>query len=160
MERQACEIRLRAERRAGQLLAEMEKAKGGAQPGVGRRGMPSQESSALPQRTLGDLGISHNQSSQWQKLAKVPDDEFEKALQSERPSTSGIIAASAPKPEPRKNAVNDHALWLWGRLNDIDTPDGPKRLRMVAGTQVAEREGRIVRHAQSERYAVILQAER
>ncbi len=42
----------------------------------------------------------------------------------------------------------------------IDTPDGPKRLCMVVGTHVGEREGRMVQRAQSERYAVILQAER
>ncbi len=30
----------------------------------------------------------------------------------------------------------------------IDTPDGPKRLRMVAGTYVGEREGKMVRHAE------------
>ncbi len=66
------------------------------------------------------MGISYDQSSQWQKLAKVPDDEFEDSVRAERPSTSAIIAASAPKPEPKKNAVCDHALWLWGRLNDIE----------------------------------------
>jgi hypothetical protein len=32
-ERQCCEIRLRAERKAGQLLAAMDKAKGAAKPG-------------------------------------------------------------------------------------------------------------------------------
>jgi len=42
----------------------------------------------------------------------------------------------------------------------IDTPVGPKRLRMVAGSYVGEWEGRMVRRAQSERYAVILQTER
>ncbi len=42
----------------------------------------------------------------------------------------------------------------------IDTLDGPNRLRMVEGARVGEREGRIVRHAQSEQYAVILQAEK
>ncbi len=42
----------------------------------------------------------------------------------------------------------------------IDTPGGPKRLRMVTGTYVAEHEGKMVRHGQSERYAVVLQAER
>ena len=42
----------------------------------------------------------------------------------------------------------------------IDTPDGPKRLRMVAGTRVGEREVKMVRHPKFERYAVILQAER
>ena len=52
---------------------------------------------------------------------------------------------------------------LRGILRDalvlIDTPDGPKRLRMVAGSYVGEREGRMVRRGQSERYAVILQPE-
>ncbi len=42
----------------------------------------------------------------------------------------------------------------------IDTPDGPKRLRMVVGTHVAERDGKIVPHPAYERYAVILQTER
>ena len=42
----------------------------------------------------------------------------------------------------------------------IDTPDGLKRLRMVAGSYVGEQEGKMVRRGQSERYAVILQAER
>lgn len=115
MERQACEIRLRAERRSGQLLKEMDKAEGG-RPSENR----SKETTGFPQRTLSDLGISKDQSSQWQKLAKIPEDEFEEAVRAERPSTSGIIAASAPRPEPKKNAVDDHALWFWGRLLDIE----------------------------------------
>jgi len=115
MERQACEIRLRAERRAGQLLAEMEKAKGS--PGNQHTGPVER---ADRSKTLPELGISRDQSSQWQKLAKIPEEEFEEAVRAERPSTSGIIAASAPRPEPKKNAVDDHALWLWGRLNDIE----------------------------------------
>jgi len=117
LERQACEIRLRAERRSGQLLAEMEKAKGTAGSGSNQHEVWSHRSTAP---VLSDLGISKDQSSQWQKLAKVPDEEFEEAVRAERPSTSGIIAASAPRPEPKKNAVSDHALWLWGRLNDIE----------------------------------------
>ena len=48
-ERRACEIRLRAERKAGQLLAKMEKAKGTA--GAGR---PSPNGAP----TVSDLGIS------------------------------------------------------------------------------------------------------
>ena len=108
-ERQACEIRLRAERKAGQLLSEMEKAKGGdpRPPPVAVGGPP----------TLADLGVSYNQSSQWQKLAAVPDDEFETALDAERPTTNGIIAAHA---EPRQTTVDPRALWLWGRLLDFE----------------------------------------
>jgi hypothetical protein len=60
-ERQACEIRLRAERRPGQLLKQREKAKGAAQPGVGRKGaagMPSSDTTALS-----ELGISRAAST-------------------------------------------------------------------------------------------------
>lgn len=114
-ERQACEIRLRAERRAGQILAETQKAKGAARPGG--RPTPCKESSALPERTLADEGISHRQSSDWQKLASVPKETFDKAVAEPRATTSGIIAAHAsPKP---KDAVNAQALWLWGRLLDF-----------------------------------------
>src|SRR3954464_5379765 len=63
-ERRACEIRLRAERRAGQLLRDMEKLKG----------RPGKASSAT---MLSDLGISYDQSSNWQQLADVPEDDFE-----------------------------------------------------------------------------------
>lgn len=70
-ERKACEIRLRAERRTGQLLAEREKAKGAAQPGTNRGMTPSQAASAS--KPLAELGISYTQSSRWQKLAAISD---------------------------------------------------------------------------------------
>jgi len=89
-------VGLRAERRAGQLLAEMKKKQGAAGAGSNQHEVQSHRSTAP---VLADLGISKDQSSQWQKLAKVPDEEFEEAVSAERPSTSGIIAASAPRPE-------------------------------------------------------------
>jgi hypothetical protein len=54
--RRACEIRLRAERKAGQLLAET----------VQRGGSKSRES------TLNKVGISKDQSSRWQQRAPRP----------------------------------------------------------------------------------------
>jgi hypothetical protein len=71
-EPKACEIRLRAERKAGQMIATMEKAKGSAQPGAGRRGADGMPSRTV--RPLSNLGISHNQSSRWQKLAAIPEE--------------------------------------------------------------------------------------
>jgi hypothetical protein len=71
-ERQACEIRLRAERRAGQLISDMDKAKGGRPTET-----PNTMSGVLP---LAELGISHKQSSDWQKLAAIPVDTFEADL--------------------------------------------------------------------------------
>lgn len=110
-ERQACEIRLRAERKAGQLLRARDKAKGGQpyQSGhmIGSGPVP-----------LAELGISRNQSSQWQRLARVPDDEFERHLAADRPTTNGIVSAHAPEPAP--DAVDPRALWLWGRLRDFE----------------------------------------
>jgi len=69
-ERRACEIRLRAERKAGQLLATGEKNKGTAQP-----------TRSSDTTTLRDLGISKDQSSKWQQLAGVPERQFEAAGQ-------------------------------------------------------------------------------
>jgi hypothetical protein len=71
-ERRACEIRLRAERKAGQLLSSIEKAKGG-QPYQSHGVTGSDETVA----TLNELGVSKNQSSRWQQLAAVPEAEFE-----------------------------------------------------------------------------------
>lgn len=103
-ERRACEIRLRAERKAGQLLTTMDRA---------GRGKPAKTSDAT---TLNDLGISRDQSSRWQQLANVPEEEFEVALAApEKPSTNGIIQGQRTQ-EP----MNPKALWLWGRLRDFE----------------------------------------
>jgi hypothetical protein len=113
-ERSACEIRLRAERRVGQLLAEMDKAKGAAEPGTNRGATRSHADTASP-RTLSDMGISKTQSARWQQLAAVPETQFEAALASpDKPTTTGII--SPPKQEP----MDPRALWLWGRLRDFE----------------------------------------
>ena len=113
-ERQACEIRLRAERRAGQLLAERDKAKGGGDQRAEQR---SHAATGAPE-TLAELGISKTQSSRWQKLAAVPEPEFERTIRTpSRPTTSGIIAAAAP---PKVSPIDPRALWLWGRLQDFE----------------------------------------
>ena len=109
-ERQACEIRLRAERRVGQLLRQMEKAKGG------RPVKTPDTVEAVSDRTLSDLGVSYKQSATWQKLADMPDDDFETALTGpEKPTTHGIIESVRPKPQ-----MDERALWLWGRLLDFE----------------------------------------
>jgi hypothetical protein len=60
-ERRACEIRLRAERKAGSLLSTMEKAKGG-RPAEN----PLHDERGSEPRTLKQLGISETQSRRWQ----------------------------------------------------------------------------------------------
>src|SRR5262249_54295226 len=65
----ACEIRVRVERRIGQLLAEM--------PGKGRHGGDRKSSSTVE---LDQLGITKQDSHRWQKMAQVEDSTFEKYL--------------------------------------------------------------------------------
>ena len=59
----ATEIKVRAERRAGELLAAMEKHEGGRPT----KTSDTQEQVSAP--TLSQLGIDKKQSSRWQKLA-------------------------------------------------------------------------------------------
>jgi hypothetical protein len=74
-EQKTYEIRLRAKRRAGTMIGEMQKAKGGAQAGAGRIGAPAMPSQGV--RPLSELATSHDQSSRRQKLAAIPDAGFE-----------------------------------------------------------------------------------
>lgn len=71
------EIKLRAERRAGELLSDRE-------PNRGARGSGSNQyqvrSHDVTTPTLSDLGISKMQSSRWQQEAAVPEAEFERHI--------------------------------------------------------------------------------
>lgn len=88
-ERHAAEIRVRAERRCGELLAEMPKNKGAAESGTQRGMTQSQNGTAS---TLSDLGITKRQSSDWQQLAAVPEEQFEAAIaEQEVPTTNGVL---------------------------------------------------------------------
>ena len=86
MERQCAVIRLRAERRIGQLLA-----------GTVRAGNPQ----LSPKATigLGKLGITRNQSSRWQLAATLPENEFERYLAGKGElSTTAIVKLAKVKP--------------------------------------------------------------
>lgn len=82
------EIKIRAERRAGELLRETERA-------VPRGSNQFKE--VLPDEThpptLEDLGISRKQSHQWQKLAELPESQFEAEI--EAVHESGVELTSA-----------------------------------------------------------------
>jgi hypothetical protein len=118
-ERQAIQIRVRAERKAGELSKELP------------RGAGNQHASphgAEKQKLLADAGISTQQASEWERLADVPEDEFEKAITtSEAPSARGIVydhvrlhgsdPAVAGKPLTGDNLAN--AL-LEGAIRDIE----------------------------------------
>jgi hypothetical protein len=70
----------------GELLRGREMAKG-----VLMRGTELPPSDGSRTETLSDLGISKQQSSDWQKLADMATEDFEAALAAPRPTTSGIL---------------------------------------------------------------------
>lgn len=70
----AVEIKVRAERRAGELLKAMTKNTGAK--GIGTSAVLKKDHTP----TLAKLGISKNDSSLWQKLATMPDSTFEQIL--------------------------------------------------------------------------------
>lgn len=73
----ATEIKVRAERKAGLMLSEMDMNRGSMGSGSNQHEVRSHDVTAPK---LIDLGITKNQSSRWQKLAAVPEDQFEQAI--------------------------------------------------------------------------------
>jgi hypothetical protein len=113
---QATEIRLRAERRAGELLRETEKNKGGGD----RKSNHRSHGATGDPLTLSDLGINKSQSSRWQKLADIPDDDFEETVARAKQKASNAVDNAQqpktkskrkpkPKPEPKPKHKGDDA---------------------------------------------------
>jgi len=87
-ELQAIQIRVRAERKAGELLKEIPTAQGQRTDFVPRR----DEVPPPKHKVLNDLNISKQRAAEWEQLADVPEAEFEKHLiTSEAPSARGIV---------------------------------------------------------------------
>src|SRR6516165_1036084 len=79
-EEQWREIRYRAERKAGQLLAEMKRKGERADERGSNKGVVSSDTP-----TLKDLGITRDQSSTCQKMGEISDEDFEAALAKKEP---------------------------------------------------------------------------
>ncbi len=118
----AAEIHLRAQRKAGELLAAMEKNEGGP--------VRLQAATALPLK-LSELGINKFQSHRWQRIASVPEGEFEAHLQDIRQSnreitTASILALGRATPVGARNETMRHATCdsHWQTLIDSGTRFG------------------------------------
>ena len=92
------EIKIRAERRMGQELQKMEKAK----PGPIDR---SHNGTELAPR-LQDIGINKNQSARWQQIASLDDEEFESAVRDqEEVTTRGVLRVAEQKRRQDRDAT-------------------------------------------------------
>jgi hypothetical protein len=73
---------------------------------------------------LTKAGISRDQASQWERLAKIPAAEFEADLADPMwmPTTSGLLQRQEARERGPLEVVqgDEDALWLWGRLIDFN----------------------------------------
>jgi hypothetical protein len=101
-ERQCALIRVRAERKCGQMLRDTPSAQG-KRNDIETNLIPSGDEV----KTLDEMGIKPRQSAEWQKLANVPEDEFEAAITmpGTKPSARHIIATPEPDDVPPRIAL-------------------------------------------------------
>ena len=87
MQNQCAEIKLRAERKGGELLDRMEKSKGGRPARTG--------STMLPVSTLKSIGLDKFQSSRWQAIASIPKKDFERHIEEAKAKPNGELTTAA-----------------------------------------------------------------
>lgn len=97
----ATEIKVRAERRAGEMLRDGRESGQRASSG----GDSKKES---PPPTLSDIGITKDQSSRWQSLASMSDDHFETAVATAK-DTAGQVTTAFMLREAAKNKPHGKA---------------------------------------------------
>jgi len=136
-ERLATGVRIRAERRAGELFAEKERAtpkERNASGAGGKSGKIDSSNGGTNQSgyaaSLASTGVPKQTAHRWQQLARVPAKEFERHLEGVRngavpkPSTSAILQTiqNARTADGRKT-MPEGALHLWGILRDWEKCD-------------------------------------
>ena len=90
----ATEIRLRAERKAGEMLREAaEKGMRATRESNLKQGnFPKSQQTTSGLVTLGDIGITRDQSSRWQKMAALPEEKFEKFIAEKKAEGRAVTA--------------------------------------------------------------------
>lgn len=122
-ERKAADVRLRAERRTGELLRDMARAEAPNPDGANQYGQVISNDAIQPQSeyalALESAGISRQTAHRYQQLAEVPSETFERALANpeSRPTTNGILRESRIE---RVQPIDPRALRVWGTARDFE----------------------------------------
>ncbi len=126
----ATEIKARAERRAGELLRET--AKSGARQAQGGDRKSKSTRTDFDRPTLKALGISRDQSADWQQIASIPEKRFETIVagsveQKAEVTTKALVtearrlAKTKPRSPLRPDAFEDAGKWYfvedWNKLS-------------------------------------------
>lgn len=103
MQRWASEIKIRAERRAGQILAAMKERGERATRQTARKvGNHVAHDDMIP--TTEDLGITRDQASKWQRMGEASDEDIDRILQAEPVATTASVLRALAGPHVRHNS--------------------------------------------------------
>lgn len=111
LHKMATRIKARAIRRCGELLEQIEPSKGGR---------PPSETADRTVSSLGrtqaarDAGLSERQQVTATRVANVPADEFEAAVESDNPPTITELAEAGKKPKPKPEPESEQLVDLKG----------------------------------------------
>jgi N6-adenosine-specific RNA methylase IME4 len=97
---EAAEVKIRAERKAGEMLARMPKAQGK------RTDLVTSCDEVDDEPTLSDLGIERMQSSRWQTIASLPEDVFEEYIQEVKAEGKELTSAGLVRVAKFESASN------------------------------------------------------
>jgi N6-adenosine-specific RNA methylase IME4 len=121
----ATEIRMRAERRAGELLAEMEKNQGALPGKTGSKGKPVLD----PTPKLSNLGVTKTQSSRWQRFAALDVETFKsRVIAARKKALSGLDTVHRELKQRAERAAYESRIQLGCTIDDLHAlaPSGYK----------------------------------
>lgn len=108
----ATDIRLRAERKAGEMLSEM------AERGERETGGKPSHGATVPK--LDDLGVSRTQSSRWQKLGALDDEAFAaRVTAAKRQAVKSVDTTAKERAEEKKAARSEREVELGARQSAL-----------------------------------------
>jgi hypothetical protein len=117
----AAELKVRAERRLGELLLELDRNGGGrpekTPPSVGG------VSEARP-ATLDELGINYMQSSRWRQIAALPERAFEHFLETRKAEGEEITSADLLRLAAHAGETNRRSGIGYGHSDNFQTDPG------------------------------------
>lgn len=121
---EAQEIRIRAERRAGELLKVMEKCS------AGRPGKNRSQTATNSKPKLSEIGVTKSQSSRWQEQAAVPEQEFEEW--SAQTKAKGQELSSSALRKVAKKHIKKKRVEEIRSVSATETPDKPGVLKSLS----------------------------
>jgi hypothetical protein len=131
----ATEIRLRAQRRIGQLLKEMAE-RGERDPGRGGDRKSRSHDATLKPKTLDDLGLNKSDSSRCQRVAELSKEDFEARVAETKARAAGV-KVKFERPETAPDRVRQFINLVdrcWEIVEDLERyrDDIPHDVRIVA----------------------------